>query len=103
MEKQNWPELTALASQFLVEPPGIETDSLPGILASERPVRSISVPFSPTRYLRIRSRVLTASRAVTYRRTDHRRRSHVMHRSQCSAVGTEPVIGHAEPTLPVCV
>jgi hypothetical protein len=30
--------------------------------------RSVSVRFSPARYLRFRSRVLTASREVTYRR-----------------------------------
>ena len=33
----------------------------------ELPVRSVSVRFNTSRYLRLRSRVLTASRAVTYR------------------------------------
>ena len=53
---------------FLVELPGIEPDALPGLLPSELPFRSVSFRFSPARYLRFRSRVLTASRAVTYRR-----------------------------------
>jgi hypothetical protein len=52
----------------LVELPGIETDALPGNIASELPARSVSVRLSPARYLRFRCRVLTASRAVSYRR-----------------------------------
>jgi hypothetical protein len=47
-----------------VELPGIEPASLRGNMPSELPVRSISVRFNPSRYLRFRSRVLTASRAV---------------------------------------
>jgi hypothetical protein len=64
MEKENSPELSALASYLSVELPGIETDALPGVLASDLPVRSISVQFSPARYLRLCLRVLTASRPV---------------------------------------
>jgi hypothetical protein len=67
MEKENWPGLTVLTSRFFVELPGIETDALPGNMHSELPVRSVSVRFSTSHYLRFRSRVLTASRAVTYR------------------------------------
>src|SRR5271163_3011103 len=68
MRKENWPELVALTSTFSVELPGIEPDALPGLLPSKLPVRYISVRFGPVRYLRFRSRVLTASRAVTYLR-----------------------------------
>ena len=50
-----------------MELPGIEPAYLPGNLPAELPFRSTSVRFSPVRYLRFRSRVLTASRAVTYR------------------------------------
>jgi hypothetical protein len=57
-----------LANAFSVELPGIEPDSLPGHMPSELPVRSVLVRFSSVRYLRFRSRVLTASSAVTYRR-----------------------------------
>jgi hypothetical protein len=46
----------------LVELPGIETGSLPGVLHSELRFRYISFQFSPIRYLRFCSRVLTASR-----------------------------------------
>ncbi len=53
---------------FSVELPGIETDALPGNMPSELRFRSVSVPFSPVRYLRFRSRVLTASRALASRR-----------------------------------
>ena len=49
---------------LLVELPGIEPASLPGNMPSELPVRSVSVRFSPARYLGFCSRVLTASRAV---------------------------------------
>jgi len=45
-----------------VELPGIETDALPGNMPAELPVRSVLVQFSTSRYLRFRSRVLTASR-----------------------------------------
>jgi hypothetical protein len=51
---------------FSVELPRIETDALPGNMGSELPFRSISFRLSPARYLRLRSQVLTASRAVTY-------------------------------------
>jgi hypothetical protein len=44
---------------------GIEPDALPGLLLPEMPFRYVSFPFSPVRYLRFRSRVLTASRAGT--------------------------------------
>ena len=46
----------------VVELPGIEPVSLPGNMPSELQIRSVSVRFSPTRYLRFRSRVLTPSR-----------------------------------------
>jgi hypothetical protein len=53
------------SAALLVELPGIEPDALPGNMRSELPVRSISFRFSPARYLRFRSRVLTASRGIT--------------------------------------
>jgi len=56
-----------LTSVLFVELPGIEPDALPGLLPYELRFRSVSVPFSPVRYLRFRSRVLTASSAVTHR------------------------------------
>jgi len=62
VKKENRPELVALTSIFSVELPGIEPDALPGPLPSELPVRSDSVQFSTTRYLRFRPHVLTASR-----------------------------------------
>jgi hypothetical protein len=49
-----------------VELPGIEPDALPGKMHPDLPVRYFSFRFSPVRYLRSHSRVLTASRAVTY-------------------------------------
>jgi len=52
-----------LTSTFSVELPGIEPVALPGLLLPELPVRSDSAQFSTTRYLRFRSRALTASRA----------------------------------------
>ena len=64
LKKENWPELVALTSIFSVELPGIEPDALPGLLPSELPVRSVSVRFSTARYLRFRSRVLTASGVI---------------------------------------
>jgi hypothetical protein len=54
----------ALSSQFSAELPGIETDALPGNLASNLQVRHVSLQFSTSHYLRIRFRVLTASRAL---------------------------------------
>jgi hypothetical protein len=47
-----------------VELPGIETDALPGLLLYELLFCYVSFRFVPVRYLRFRSRVLTASRAV---------------------------------------
>ena len=64
MEKENWPELVALTSIFSVELPGIEPAALPGLLPSDLPVRYVSMRLSTSRYLRIRSQVLTASRAL---------------------------------------
>ena len=52
----------SLTWAFSVELPGIEPVSLPGNMPSELQIRSVSVRFSPTRYLRFRSRVLTPSR-----------------------------------------
>jgi hypothetical protein len=54
----------ALTSSLTVELPGIETDALPGNLASNLQFRYVSLQFSTSRYLRIRFRVLTASRAL---------------------------------------
>lgn len=51
----------------LVEPPGIEPDALPGILGSELQVRSVSIPLSTSRYLRLCFRVLTVSMLTIYR------------------------------------
>jgi hypothetical protein len=48
----------------LVQLPGIEPASLPGLLPSELLFRYVSFRFVTVRYLRLRSRVLTASRAV---------------------------------------
>ena len=44
----------ALIYMFFVELPGIEPASLPGLLPSDLPVRYVSFPFSPARYLRFR-------------------------------------------------
>lgn len=49
---------------FSVELPGSETDALPGITSPELPLRSVSIRFSPARYLRFHSRALTAARGV---------------------------------------
>jgi hypothetical protein len=65
MEKEKWPGRMVPASVFSVELPGIEPAALPGLLPSELPVRYVSFPFSPARYLPFRSRVLTASTVVT--------------------------------------
>jgi hypothetical protein len=54
----------AVNSIHSVELPGIEPGSLPGLLAFEQAFRSVSVLFSTVRYLRFRSRVLTASRGL---------------------------------------
>jgi hypothetical protein len=54
-----------ISAALLVELPGIETDALPGNMAPDLPVRSISDQFSPARYLRFRFRALTASRVIT--------------------------------------
>ena len=64
MGNENWPELVALISIFPVELPGIEPADLPGNMRPDLPVRSVSLRFSTCHYLRIRFRVLTASRAV---------------------------------------
>jgi hypothetical protein len=64
----NWSRKNAAdPSAFSVELPGIEPVSLPGDLRSDLQFRFISFQFSTSHYLRFRSRVLTASRAVTYR------------------------------------
>jgi hypothetical protein len=44
----------------VVELPGIEPDALPSNMPSELPVRSVSVRFTTSGYLRFRFRVLTA-------------------------------------------
>jgi hypothetical protein len=49
----------------LVGEGGLEPLLLPAEMASELQVHSESFPLSPARYLRFRSRALTASRAVT--------------------------------------
>jgi CubicO group peptidase (beta-lactamase class C family) len=49
--------------QLQVHTAGFPDAALPGILASELPIRSVSFRFSPACYLRIRFRVLTTSRA----------------------------------------
>ena len=51
-----------------VELPGIEPAALPGNMPFELRFRYVAFRFSPARYLRFRSRVLTASRRVAYRR-----------------------------------
>jgi hypothetical protein len=55
----------ALTSRSPVELPGIEPDALPGKMHPDLPGRYVSFQFSPVRYLRFRSRVLTASRRIT--------------------------------------
>jgi hypothetical protein len=59
-------DLTRLTSTFLVELPGIEPAALPGLLPSDLAFRYVPFQFIPVRYLRLRFRVLTASRAATY-------------------------------------
>ena len=51
-----------LTSTFSVELPGIEPDALPGLLSFQLQFRYVSFRFVTVRYLRLRSRVLTASR-----------------------------------------
>jgi hypothetical protein len=55
---------TSLTSGFSVELPGIEPDALPGKTAADLQFHSVSFRFSPAHYLRIRFRVLTASRVI---------------------------------------
>jgi hypothetical protein len=62
MKKKTGQSLMALTSFFSVELLGIEPASLTGLLPSELPVRYVSLWSSTARYLRFRSRVLTASR-----------------------------------------
>ncbi len=57
-----------------VELPGIEPDALPGLLPPELGFGCVSFQFSSTRYLRFRSRVLTASRASAWGRAFHEAR-----------------------------
>ena len=64
-EINNKPSLSAWLVSC-VELPGIQTDSLPGEMLSELQFHYVSVRFSPARYLRSGSRVLTASRAVNH-------------------------------------
>jgi hypothetical protein len=53
-----------VSAALSVELPGIEPACLPGNLPSERLFSSVSFRFSPSRYLRFLSRVLTASRVI---------------------------------------
>ena len=53
-----------MTSEYSVELPGIEPLPDQAIGSSELQVHSISFRFSPARYLRVRSRVLTASRVT---------------------------------------
>jgi hypothetical protein len=54
--KRTWSELVALTSIFRVELPGIEPDSLPGLLPSELLLRYVPFRFVSARYLRFRLR-----------------------------------------------
>jgi hypothetical protein len=54
-----------LTSCLVVELPGIEPASLPGKMPSELRFRYVSFRFSPARYLRVCTRLLTASRVDT--------------------------------------
>jgi hypothetical protein len=54
-----------MTASSVVELPGIEPASLAGLLPSELLFRYVSFRFSPVRYLRSRSRALTASIAVS--------------------------------------
>lgn len=53
-EAAQWVNITALTCHFIVELPGIETDALPDLLLSDPPVRYVSFPLTPARYLRLR-------------------------------------------------
>jgi hypothetical protein len=53
-----------ISAALFVELPGIEPEALPALLPSELPVRYVSVHFGTARYLRIRFRLLTASREL---------------------------------------
>jgi hypothetical protein len=64
-EKGLWSGFVPSDLLFLVELPGIKPDALPGKMHPDLPVRYVSFQFSPVRYLRFRSRVLTASRRLT--------------------------------------
>ncbi len=70
--KENRPGIVVLTCTFLVEQPGIEPASLPGNMPSELQLRFISFQFSPGRYQRFRSRVLTASRVSSANLTQER-------------------------------
>ena len=63
MKEETGQDFYDLTSLFFVELPGIEPAALPGLLPGDLPVRYVSLPFSPARYLRLSFRVLTASRA----------------------------------------
>jgi hypothetical protein len=65
-------------------PPAAETDALPGDIPPDLPIRSISIQFSTSRYLRFRFRALTASRAVTSTRAHRATRAtpHLSGRNQ---------------------
>ena len=54
-------KFNAMTSEYSVELAGIEPAARPGNMSSELQVHSISFRFSPARYLRFRSRVLTPS------------------------------------------
>jgi hypothetical protein len=62
--RESWPELTALTSIFLGGAAGNRTRFSTWALPSELLFRYVSFRFVTVRYLRLRSRVLTASRAV---------------------------------------
>jgi hypothetical protein len=58
-------QVDGLDQLSLVELPGIEPGSLPGLLAFELPIRYVSFPFGPAHYLRFGFRVLTVSKPAT--------------------------------------
>jgi hypothetical protein len=66
MRKKTGQDFYVLTRPFSVELPGIETAALPGLLASEQAIRSVWFRFLPVNYLRFRSGVLPASRALSY-------------------------------------
>jgi hypothetical protein len=67
-EKRKLAKAFGLDQLSLVELPGIEPVVLPGVLPSELQFHYVPFRFSTSRYLRFRSRVLTASRVVAHRR-----------------------------------